>query len=277
MKTFSIGSRRRQEAQIKNCRWPMADGRFKQRGFGGVILFFTLLFAANLFAADLAADFSSANELYAKGKFADAAAAYGKILQTGASSPALLFNAGNAEFKAGHLGRAIAAYRRAELLAPRDLDLRQNLKFVRNQVPGAAQAESHWPSWAGALTLDEGAVLTAVAFWLTLALFTARQLRPALGPKLKTATRLGVALTLGFGTVLGLQAANHFASATAVVTADNATARSGPFDDAQSVFTSRDGAELSVLDRRDGWVQVATSAGKSGWLPLNQAEVLPGA
>ena len=257
-------------------RWPMADGRFKQRGLGGLILFFTLIFAAHLLAADVAADFSSANELYAKGKFADAATAYEKILQTGASSPALLFNAGNAEFKAGHLGRAIAAYRRAELLAPRDPDLRANLKFVRNQVPGAVRPESWWSSWTGALTLDEGAVLTAVAFWLTLALFTARQLRPALGPKLKSATRMGVVLTLGLGTVLGLQAANHFACATAVITTDNATARTGPFDDAQSVFTSRDGAELSVLDRRDGWVQVANGAGKSGWLPLNQAEVLPG-
>jgi uncharacterized protein YgiM (DUF1202 family) len=31
------------------------------------------------------------------------------------------------------------------------------------------------------------------------------------------------------------------------------------------------------LDRRDGWVQVAGGAGKSGWLPAKQVEVLPGA
>jgi uncharacterized protein YgiM (DUF1202 family) len=62
-----------------------------------------------------------------------------------------------------------------------------------------------------------------------------------------------------------------------VVIADNVTARSGPFDDAQNAFTARAGAELSVLDRRDGWVQVAGGAGKSGWLPAKQVEVLPGA
>ena len=49
-------------------------------------------FAGNLFAADIAADFSAANKLYAKGKFSDAAGLYEKILQTGAQSPALLFN-----------------------------------------------------------------------------------------------------------------------------------------------------------------------------------------
>src|SRR5208283_3385436 len=79
-----------------------------------------LILAGKLLAADLPADFSAANRLYAQGRFSDAAEAYEKLLQTGAQSPALLFNYANAEFKSGHLGRAIAAYRQAELLAPRD-------------------------------------------------------------------------------------------------------------------------------------------------------------
>ena len=238
---------------------------------------FVLIFAGKIFAADVTADFAAANKLYAEGKFSEAAAGYEKILETGVTSPALLFNAANADFKSGHLGKAIAAYRRAEQLSPRDAELRANLAFVRNQVQGATRRENRWQNWAGALTLNEGAVLTAILFWLTAALFIARQIRPALIPKLKNVARILVALTLGSGSVLALQAANHFSSATAVVTADNATARSGPFDDAQSAFTVRDGAELSVLDRREGWVQVANGAGKSGWLPMKQVEVLPGA
>jgi len=241
------------------------------------IMALALAFAGNLFAVDMAADFSAANKLYAEGKFAEATAGYDKILATGAASPALLFNDANAEFKSGHLGKAIAAYRRAEQVSPRDAELRANLAFVRNQVQGATHRESRWQNWAGVLTLNEGAVLTALLFWLTLALFVARQIRPALVPRLKSATRIFVALTVFSGTVLALQAANHFSSATAVVIADNATARSGPFDEAQSAFTARDGAELSILDQRDGWVQVANGAGKSGWLSLKQVEVLPGA
>jgi tetratricopeptide (TPR) repeat protein len=236
-----------------------------------------LLCAGNLFAVDVAADFSAANKLYAEGKFADSATAYETILQTGVQSQALLFNAGNAEFKAGHLGKAIVAYRQAELLAPRDAELRANLAFVRNQVQGATLRESRWQNWVGAFTLNEGSILTAGLFWLTLGVFVIRQLRPALAPKLQTATRILVVLTILSASVLGLQAANHFSTATAVVTAAEATARSGPFDDAQSAFTARDGAELRVLDRHDDWVQVASGAGKSGWLPTKQVEVLPGA
>jgi tetratricopeptide (TPR) repeat protein len=241
------------------------------------ILLFALFFAANLFAADVAADFSMANRLYAVGKFPDAAGAYEKILQTGAQSPALLFNCANAEFKAGNLGKAIAAYRRAEQLSPRDSEIRANLAFVRNQVQGATLREGRWQNWVGSLTLNEGALLTAAFFWLTFALLIAGQIRPALAPRLRSVTRLAVVLTIFSGAVLALQAASHFNQSVAVVTSAEATARSGPFDEAQNAFTAHDGEELRVLDRHDDWVQVADNSGKIGWLPVKQVEILPGA
>lgn len=236
-----------------------------------------LVCAGNLLATDVSAEFSAANKLYAEGKFADAATAYEKILQTGESSPALLFNTGNAEFKAGHLGKAIAAYRQAELLTPRDAELRANLAFVRNQVQGATLHESRWQNWVNTLSLNEGTLLTALFFWLTLGLLAVRQLRPALVPKLRGLTRMVAILTIFSGTVLTLQAASHFNEAVAVVTVAEATARSGPFDEAQVAFTAKDGAELSVLDRHDDWVQVVNGTGKTGWLSRQQVAVLPGA
>lgn len=241
------------------------------------ILLLALLSAGNIFAADIATDFSTANELYAKGKFSDAAGRYEQILQTGAQSPALLFNDANAEFKAGNLGKAIAAYRQAGLLAPRDAEIRANLQFVRNQVQGTTIRESRWQEWLGQLTLNEWTLVTAGAFWLTLLLLAARQLRPALGPKLKSATSLFGIVTILSGAALGLKMANHFSEQTAVVVSSEAAARSGPFDEAQTAFTTHDGAELSVLDRHDNWVQVADSSGRIGWLPMKQVEMLPGA
>ena len=242
-----------------------------------LILAMAFISVGNLFAADASADFSAANKLYAEGKFPEAASAYDKVLQTGKQSPALLFNYAGAEFKCGHLGLAIAAYQRAALLAPRDPEIRANLQFVRNQVKGPTVHESRWQSWVDALTLNEGAVLTAALFWLLCALLITRQFRPALIPKLKTTTRIFAVLTIFSASVLGLQAANHFKVQTAVVIAEGAVARSGPFDEAQSAFTAHDGAELSVLDRHGDWIQVADGAGQTGWLPLKQAEVVPGA
>jgi len=242
-----------------------------------LLVLLALLCTAEVFAAGVASDFSAANELYAKGKFSDAANLYEKILQTGGQSPALLFNYANAEFKAGNLGKAIAAYRRAELLAPRDSEIRANLGFVRNQVQGATIRESRWQDWLGQLTLNEWTLLAAGAFWLTLLLLAARQLRPALRPKLKSATSLFSIVTILSGAALALQVVNHFSEQTAVVVSSEATARSGPFDEAQSAFTAHDGVELAVMDRHGDWLQVRDGAGKIGWLKTTQIDVLPGA
>ena len=120
-------------------------------------------------------------------------------------------------------------------------------------------------------------MLTTVLFWALFGLLALRQFKPALAPKLQSVTRLAAALAIFSGAILGLQAANHFSSSVAVVAVPDATARSGPFDEAQNVFSSRDGAELKVLDRHDDWVQVANNAGKIGWFSQKQVAVLPGA
>ena len=236
-----------------------------------------LVGGGNIFAAEVVADFTAANKFYAEGKFSEAATAYQNILKSGAQSPALWFNAGNAEFKAGHLGRAIAAYRQAEMISPRDPELRANLAFVRNQVQGATTRTGVWQNLFGVLTLNEITLLAAIGFWLSLGLFAVRQLRTALVQKFRTPTRLAMAQTFILGAVLAWAAVNHFNSAIAIVTTAEAAVRSGPFDEAQSAFAARDGAELRVLDRHDDWVQVANDAGKTGWLNKKQIEVLPGA
>lgn len=254
--------------------------RFEPRHLGScwvLSLLFVLFFAGRVFAVGVNTEFNMANKLYAEGKFAAAAATYDRILHSGAVSPALWFNYGNAEYKLGHAGRAIAAYRRAELLAPRDDEVRANLAFVRKQVVGPTLRESWWENWLGNLTLNEWAVLAAGAFWLTFILHAARQLRPAWRSRLRGLTVAVVVVTLLSCAGLGAAATIHFTRQTAVVIASEATARSGPFSEAQDAFKVHDGAELAVLNRRGDWLQVSGGAGQIGWLPAKQVEVLPGA
>jgi tetratricopeptide (TPR) repeat protein len=234
-----------------------------------------LLCVGMLRAADVASDFSSANELYSRGKFSGAAEVYGTILNSGTVSPNLLFNDGNAEFKSGNLGRAIAAYRRAAQLAPRDADIRANLEFARNQVQGATWRETRWLDWLSGLTLNEWTGLAALVFWLAFLLFAAIQIRPSWGGRLRSPA-CGVAVAaVGLCVCLGVAAEIHFTRSIAVVVLPDAVTRSGPFNDAQNAFAVHDGAELAVLDQRNGWVEVTDGTGRIGWMQGGQVEVLP--
>src|SRR5262249_15844893 len=107
-------------------------------------------------ASDSSAAFDEANRLYEQARFSDALDAYQKMLAGGKISEAIYFNLGNALFKSGQTGRAIAAYRQAERLAPRDADVQANLRFARKSVTGGVDLTPHrWQDWLQRLTLNE--------------------------------------------------------------------------------------------------------------------------
>src|SRR5262249_11164242 len=74
--------------------------------------------------------FNEGNKLYAQKDYAGAVQAYEQALQGGHDARAH-YNLGNALFRTGKIGEAIANYRRAYYLAPRDRDVEANLTFAR--------------------------------------------------------------------------------------------------------------------------------------------------
>jgi tetratricopeptide (TPR) repeat protein len=220
--------------------------------------------------------FDAANKLYEEGKFAQAATAYETLIKSGQTSAALYFNLGNAFFKSGEIGRAIAAYRHAELLTPRDPDLRANLQFARNQTPKPTLVPTRWQRWLGRLTLNEWTVLAAGAVWLWLLLLAVLQWRPALKPTLR-------AYVLSLAIVAALLCACAGAAMwetccvrTAIVITGEAEVRYGPLAESPIAFTVHDGAELRVLDQKDDWLQVRVDPRRIGWLRHDQVSVTGG-
>jgi tetratricopeptide (TPR) repeat protein len=243
------------------------------QGVGGALL---LLAAAGGARAESAAGpFDQANKLYEEGQYAPAAAAYEKMTQAGQVSAAVYFNLGNAWFKAGQVGRAICAYRRAGELAPRDPDVRANLQFARSQPGLGAPAlpGSRWTRWTALLTLNEWTGLASAFVALYFVVLTARQIWPA-WKKSSAGLAAGLAAAgAGWLVCLGLALDARFGAESSVVIVPEAVVRRSPLEESPSVFTARDGAELLVLDSKDGWLEVADAASHSGWVP--QDEVAP--
>jgi tetratricopeptide (TPR) repeat protein len=243
------------------------------------LLFFIALLvvcASGVRAGDTGAEFDAANKLYEQAKYPEASAAYQKIIEAGQPSAAVYFNLGNAYFKAGQLGRAVAAYRQAEQLAPRDPDVRANIQFARDQAQGPTLTAGRWTRLFGRLSLNEWTVLAAAAVWVWLLLLGAGQLWPA-----ARATLRGGLMAAGVAAlVLCVCAAGAFYGAkftrTAVIITSDAVVRHGPLDEAAEAFKVHDGAELQVLDEKDKWLQVSPGANRIGWVRRDQVLLAAG-
>ena len=206
--------------------------------------------------------FETANRLYERGKYSDAAGEYEKLIQSQHLSVPIFFNAGNAYFQNGQLGHAVAAYRRAEMLAPRDPDVRANLAFVRNQM-GRSDTRSFWREALFRLRWSEWAWLFTGATWIWfgwLAWDSWRGAKANRGGRAVAGTAwVIVALFFGFATYHRLE------TVEAVVMVREAAARRGPLAESQTAFTLRDGAEVRLVETREAWHKIADGP-RRGWV-----------
>ncbi len=236
-----------------------------------VLLFLSLWFAPVFCKAESkVSGFEDANRLYEEGKYADAIQRYQELLSTNRVSAAVLFNLGNSWFKSGQLGNAVAAYRRAQRLAPRDPDVRANLQFARNRVQGPKWTPNVWERWLGRATLNEWAVLASSAFWLLFVLLILGHWRPGLKRSLRYFVWIAALGTLGLATCAGMALRVRVSRPTVVITVPSAVVRHGPLEESSTAFTAHDGAELKLLDRKDDWYLVTDGKKNTGWLQKEQ-------
>ena len=240
-----------------------------------IVLLAAVLFTTASFAADISSNFDSANKLYEQGKFSDAAAAYGQMIQSGTVSSAIYFNLGNAFFKSGRLGRAIAAYRDAQAITPRDPDVRANLEFVRARVQNPTLTSTRWQQFLAMLTVNEWAMLAAGVLWLWLALMIALQFRPQLKQSLKMFLWCGGFAIVVLGSLLGAAWSSN-STKMAIVVAPDAVIHNGPLDEAPARATVHDGAEVAVLDTKNDWLQVQVDSQRVGWIKREQVVLASG-
>lgn len=218
--------------------------------------------------------FDQANQVFlgasTSEEFLRAAGLYGEVLDAGFESGAVLFNLGNSYFRAGELGRAIAAYRRAERYLGRDPLLENNLATARLAAGQPAEETRSpwlrlvfWHSWWSYPQKVKGALaLAAAAFLLGLLGVLSRARWP------RRAALGALALFALLLPSIALDAWNIHAVEHGVVTAAQTTARKGESDSYAAAFSEplRAGTEFAVLARGAGWLHVRLPNGLDGWI-----------
>lgn len=235
--------------------------------FQGFRILFLIYAACLGMAQATTAQFDAANRLYEMGKFTEAADAYRLLLTNGEISPAVFFNLGNACFRAGNIGEAVLAYRKAQELSPRDPDVQANLNFAREQVRGPRWESSRWERFLTRLSLNEWAAVTCAGVWVLFSLLTLAQWKKAWKPALRSWTWLAAAGVVTLLILTGLNWQIHRNRPIAVIVATETPVRNGPLEESQTAFTASNGAELLVLDRKDKWLMVSAGANRVGWVP----------
>ena len=213
--------------------------------------------------------------------FRDSARRWERIRDAGAENGPLEFNLGNAWMESGDVGRAIAAYLRAERFMPGDADLAHNLAHARASVTSSFERGGGTvlvDSVAGWWHLIPRGVRVGVAwaawigFWIAL---MAGALRPIL--RAHAAWRAAVGTLLAgwavFGGTVIADDALAAARPRAVLVEHGVVLRKGNGDGFEPAFveTLGPGVECLVTERRPGWLRVQLPDGRSGWLRASQA------
>lgn len=220
--------------------------------------------AESLFAEAQAqpAGSETANLLYV-----DAALKFQAAARANQHPGASWYNAGNAWFQSGHLGRSIAAYRQAELYRPFDSKLLENLAAARaltlNDIP---EVKAWWErvpaAWLRLLLVGANFV-----FWgLLLLTIRYRQTGWVVASVLAALVVLGASITL----ILSVVDTDR----SGVVVVDAVYGKKGPGYQYANAFHEplHDGAEFVLLQTRERWGLIQLPDARQCWLPLGQVE-----
>ena len=243
----------------------------------------TLLSAAR--ADEVDATLDTANQAYQAGHYDESARLFDELIEARGYSAPLLFDAGNAELKAGHVGEALLDYERARYLAPNDAGIDHNLQLARKQAGLDANSyrwweialrSINWQVWLAVILIALGLIILAI---IGLAV-TKPALPGAPRPPLRKLCRAVLFICIPvcmFFCFVELSAVGFSDRIEGVITAKSATLRLSPFDSAERTGSISEGEKVTVESRYNDYLWVDDGSKQSGFVSAKElAPVVPG-
>ena len=243
---------------------------------------FVLLASVVVQAQAPSAIFADGVGAYQRGQFDSAATVFARLAQSGTDDERVWYNLGNSLYKSGHIGAALVAYRRGMRLAPRDVDLGANYRYVRLfavdkiEPVGELFLERWWHAAVARISIYEARWFGALLFWLAAAV-TAWKWWPTPGNGRRLPLwlvsciwALWILATAASATCY----ARDVSSRDGFVTATQTNVRGGPGDEYALQFVAHDGLAGTVERTESGWHLVQFPNGLKGWLQAPSFEII---
>lgn len=190
-----------------------------------------------------------------------------QLVDQGVVTPEVFYNLGNAHYRNGDLGRAIASYERALQLNPGMDDARENLTLSIGQTQGQMMAKPLPPEWERALLFwheslrprtSLGLALASwVFFWLVLGLREVKRM-----PYMRRAAVLSAVLVLAFAASWWVK--TH-PQPVAVAVSDRVPVHYGTSESEKVRFELFEGDRVRVEEAKGQWLRISTWDGERGW------------
>jgi tetratricopeptide (TPR) repeat protein len=180
------------------------------------------------------------------------------------TAPGVLHNLGNAEYRSGHLGKAILAWERAHALQPSFRNTTANLRFARGHA-GLEEPTLMWDEkYSSILSPDVWLWTATIAFWGAIALLA----WPYLFKKKRTAWTQGGAVVAAGVFLLTLPALAGIDSRTAlgVIVTDESLLRLTPTHEGEVLGKLSEGELARAEKRRGQYVYVRAASDRAGWV-----------
>ena len=224
--------------------------------------------------------FDAANKCFEEGKYAEAAAAYERLLAEGQQTPAVYFNLGNSYYRLGRIAPAILAYERALRLQPNDPDIKHNLSLVNLKTSDRIEPLPNlfFIEWLRSLSVIvplRTTIWLFAAAWALLfgGLAALYLLGWSSGLRFARMLALGAFIALIPLTVLMVsQAADSRSREDAILTAGVVTAKTSPDTQSVDAFVVHEGLKVRLSDSVAGWVKIVLADGKVGWIRAADCE-----
>lgn len=221
------------------------------------------MIAPLLVALALAGPVEEGAAAWEQGDMDGAIAAWEGALDEGRGSVTLHTNLGVAWYRKGDLPRAIAHWRMARILGPRDPDPAHDIAVARAELEGPPRPANPVPAWLVIATVGEYGVLGTVLLLLaSVGAWVGRLRRWPVWPWLVVGL-LGA--VFGVASVEGARRLRD--QPVAVVLDEGVGLRADPDATAPAARRLPPGTELAVQRRRPDFLLVATGDGERGWVP----------
>ncbi len=194
-------------------------------------------------------------------------------------TPELIADWGNAALGAGDSGRATLAFRRALAMQPSHDRAAKNLAWLRDRAPSwlprpaSGGALDSLLFWRDMFSVSQRYWIAAGAFALAVLMLTPWPTR-----RMRLLRRMSAVPIAVWAAAAGSALLSEQASPEGVVVIDGASLRSADSTGARLAFAHPlpAGAEVAILEVRDGWLRIALADGTPGWVRANSVERIRG-